>query len=307
LIVESVLASDPTAPSLSRDVILAAVNQIISNLGLTGYDPTDPATANYVAAAKADIFGTGIPTNAMRVAMALSTLLKAAEVAAGATDASAAVTAIALALSSPASPIDLSSISAIEALIIEARTRTTDMSVADSLEVASTAVASSVAAIASTTGSINDDAISATRKVAIILNAVDETTIVTVDLVAAIETVIVINLPPQANRVTITDINAGSVVVGDRLSGSYTYADTDDDAEGTSAYRWLLDGSPISGATSLDYVIVSGDLNKAISFEVSPIAATGTRAGSAVTSSTKTVLLPNCVLDESLLDSCLLQ
>jgi hypothetical protein len=306
LIVESILASDPTATRFSPDVILAAVNQIISNLGLTGYDPIDPATANYVAAAKADTAGTGISATAMRVAMALSTLLKAAEVAAGATDASAAVTAIALALSSPASPIDLSSISAIEALINEAGTLTTPP-VDAALVVASTAVAPSVAAIAGTTGSINVDAILATTAVAIILNTVDETSLVSVDLVAAVEDVIDINLPPQANSVTITDINAGSVVVGDRLRGSYTYADTDDDAEGTSAYRWLLDGSPISGATSLDYVIVSGDLNKAISFEVSPIAATGTLAGSAVTSSTKTVLLPNCVLDESLLDSCLLQ
>lgn len=62
LIVESALASNPTATSLSSDASLAAVSKIITSLGLTGYDPIDLATANYVAAAKADTAAVSIDT-----------------------------------------------------------------------------------------------------------------------------------------------------------------------------------------------------------------------------------------------------
>jgi hypothetical protein len=181
LIVESILVSDPTATSLSSDDILAAVNQIISNLGLTGYDPTDPATANYVAAAKADTAGTGISATAMRVAMALSTLLKVVEISAGPTDVSAAVIAVATAISESTTPIDLSSSSAIHKFMSVASGRDIIESVASALTIATNAVASTVAAIAGTTGSI-DGAIAATTAVSSLLNTADKAT----DLVTAL-------------------------------------------------------------------------------------------------------------------------
>jgi hypothetical protein len=301
LIVEAAIANG--ARSISATALETAIARIVANLGLGDYKPTDPATANYVAAAKADTTGTSTAAVAMRISLAISTLLKSVEVSAGPADASAAITAITLAISN--APVDLTSPTSITTMM-EAAASTLGSTVAAAVATATTAVASSVAAIAGTTGSI-DDAIAATTAVSTILNTADETTIATIDLLAAVETVI-INLPPQADSVTITDGNGDSVVVGDRLSGTYTYADTDGDAEGTSTYRWLLEGSPITGATSLEYVIVIGDLNKAISFEVSPIAATGTPSGSAVTSTTITVdKLANCILDESTLDYCLLQ
>jgi hypothetical protein len=73
-------------------------------------------------------------------------------------------------------------------------------------------------------------------------------------------------------------------VVGDSLSGSYTYADVDNDAEGISTFRWLRDGSPITGATGESYTLVAADSGASISFEVTPVAVTGTTTGAAVVS-----------------------
>jgi hypothetical protein len=180
LIVESALASNPTATSLSSDVILAAVESIITSLGLTGYDPIDPATANYIAAAKSDIVGTGVSAAVMRVAMAISTLLKGVEIAAGTTDAGAAVTAIAQAISGSPTTVDLSSSTAIESLISDA-SAIASTSVASALTVAGTAVASSVAIIINMTGSITG-AITVAEAIATILNSVDQTAITTSDI-----------------------------------------------------------------------------------------------------------------------------
>lgn len=63
------------------------------------------------------------------------------------------------------------------------------------------------------------------------------------------------NLPPTANSVSIVDDNTGSTVAGDRLTGSYTFADANGDAEGTSTYRWLRNGAVISGAQALTYTL----------------------------------------------------
>lgn len=86
---------------------------------------------------------------------------------------------------------------------------------------------------------------------------------------------------PQANDVTIQ----GTPLVGDTLTGSYTYSDADGDLEGASAYRWLRDGAAIDGATSLTYVLTDSDNGAMIIFEVTPIASTGApAAGTAVQS-----------------------
>lgn len=93
-----------------------------------------------------------------------------------------------------------------------------------------------------------------------------------------------VNSAPSASSVSITDDNADNAVVGDGLSGSYSYVDVDSDAEGTTTFRWLRGGSPISGATALTYTLVSADVATQVTFEVTPVAATGTTTGSAVTS-----------------------
>jgi len=92
------------------------------------------------------------------------------------------------------------------------------------------------------------------------------------------------NSAPIASNVGITDTNGGSVVVGDVLSGSYTYTDFDGDAEGTSTFRWLRGGSAITGATASSYTVVAADAGQTITFEVTPVAVTGASPGSAATS-----------------------
>jgi hypothetical protein len=92
------------------------------------------------------------------------------------------------------------------------------------------------------------------------------------------------NSAPTASNVSVNDDNAGLAVVGDNLSGSYSYADAESDAEGTSTFSWLRDGSAINGATAASYVLDAADVAAQITFEVTPVAATGTATGSAVTS-----------------------
>ena len=102
--------------------------------------------------------------------------------------------------------------------------------------------------------------------------------------------IVIENTAPVATNVTITDTNGGSVVVGDTLDGAYTYTDVDNDPEGTSTFRWLRGGTAIAGATSSSYTLVAADSGQAISFEVTPVAASGTTTGSPVVSSTLSVV-----------------
>jgi len=74
-------------------------------------------------------------------------------------------------------------------------------------------------------------------------------------------------------------------VVGDSLTGNYTYADADSDNQGATSFRWLRGGSAIGGATASTYTLVAADSGQSITFEVTPVALAGTTPGSAVTSS----------------------
>ena len=100
----------------------------------------------------------------------------------------------------------------------------------------------------------------------------------------------VLNFPPTAGGVSITDTNGGDAVLNDVLTGNYTYADVDGDAEGASALRWLRNGVVISGATATTYTLVAADIGTSIAFQVTPIAATGTIIGNTVTSNVITVI-----------------
>jgi hypothetical protein len=88
------------------------------------------------------------------------------------------------------------------------------------------------------------------------------------------------NSEPTASNVTIS----GTPQVGQVLTGNYTYSDANGDVEGTSTYRWLRDGAPISGATARSYTLVAADQEALIRFEVTPVAATGASPGAAVES-----------------------
>jgi large repetitive protein len=89
-----------------------------------------------------------------------------------------------------------------------------------------------------------------------------------------------VNLPPTASNVLIT----GTADIGQVLTGSYTYTDAENDPEGTSLFRWLRDGTPVAGATAETYTLVVADQGAMVSFEVTPVAQTGTSPGLAVVS-----------------------
>ena len=77
-------------------------------------------------------------------------------------------------------------------------------------------------------------------------------------------------------------INGGTAVVGDSLTGNYTFADVDGDAD-ASTFQWLRNGAVTIG-TSKTYTLDAADSGQIITFEVTPIAATGANPGSAVAS-----------------------
>ncbi|MCF6212654.1 MAG: Ig-like domain-containing protein, partial [Flavobacteriaceae bacterium] len=104
-------------------------------------------------------------------------------------------------------------------------------------------------------------------------------------------TVTAVNDVPVASNVTFS----GTVKVGQQLTGSYTYTDADNDTESGSTYKWYRsdDGSgtnkaAISGATATTYTLVTADVGKYISFEVTPN--DGTAFGTAVESALQVVL-----------------
>lgn len=98
------------------------------------------------------------------------------------------------------------------------------------------------------------------------------------------------NAAPTASAVSITDANGSTVVVGDTLSASYTYADAESNPEGTSTFIWLRDGTAISGATASSYPLVAADSGASITLSVTPIASAGTTTGTAVVSTGVTVV-----------------
>ncbi|MFH0843149.1 MAG: PKD-like domain-containing protein [Bacteroidota bacterium] len=90
-----------------------------------------------------------------------------------------------------------------------------------------------------------------------------------------------VNMQPNA---IVSDIT-GDFEVGKPLTGHYTYGDVDGDAEGVSTFRWLRSGIPITGATSITYLLTAEDETNKITFEVTPVALTGfPKTGSAATS-----------------------
>lgn len=88
---------------------------------------------------------------------------------------------------------------------------------------------------------------------------------------------------PSANAVSIS----GTAQVGQTLTGNYTYADANNDLEGATTFRWLRNGSTeIVGATANTYTLAAADVGNTITFEVTPVALTGTpTTGTSVASS----------------------
>lgn len=98
------------------------------------------------------------------------------------------------------------------------------------------------------------------------------------------------NLAPTATVQAITA--ATPTVVGSTLTGHYTYADNEADPEGVSTFRWLRNAVAIAGATAITYVLVEADVGTNITFEVTPVATTGTLTGTPVTSANFNIPIP---------------
>lgn len=92
------------------------------------------------------------------------------------------------------------------------------------------------------------------------------------------------NAAPTASSVAVS----GSTVVGQTLTGSYTYADAESNPEGTSTFQWYradnaagtTNKTTIASATASTYTLVAADAGKYISFAVVPKATAGTATGS---------------------------
>lgn len=86
---------------------------------------------------------------------------------------------------------------------------------------------------------------------------------------------------PTASAVAIS----GTAQVGQVLTGNYTYADANNDPQGTSTFRWLRSGTAIAGATAKTYTLVAADQGKTLTFEVTPVSTVVPTIGTPVTSS----------------------
>jgi len=93
-------------------------------------------------------------------------------------------------------------------------------------------------------------------------------------------TSVISNNAPVATNVNFT----GTLEVGQLLSGTYTYSDSDSDPELGTTFKWYrsddaLGANEIQVSTSQNYTLTGSDLNKFIRFGVTPIAQTGTTNG----------------------------
>ena len=93
--------------------------------------------------------------------------------------------------------------------------------------------------------------------------------------------VVVKPLPSASNALI-----SGYPAVGNTLTGTYTYTDGSSGTD-NSTYRWLRNGTdPISLATGTNYIPTADDINKTLTFEVTPVSSVGPpTTGSAITSS----------------------
>ena len=72
---------------------------------------------------------------------------------------------------------------------------------------------------------------------------------------------------------------SGCVQVGEILTGTYGYVDTDNDLEGGTTFQWYradVNAGAIEGATERTYRLTQDDLGATLQFEVTPKALTGT-------------------------------
>lgn len=170
LIVAIAVASGGDPANLTDEAIAAATATVVEKFDLGSYNPTDPATANYVETVADSEESQG----AMQLGLALTTLLKVIERATG-DDASTAISALATVIADTDGTIDLAEAGTVESLLAAAATEAGDETLTAALEDASDAAASIVQAIASAESV--GQAAAAAEAAAEVLN--DETTDIT--------------------------------------------------------------------------------------------------------------------------------
>ena len=155
---------------ITTDILGDYQSRISTALGITnGYSPLIPQAAHYFDPALSDSDGSSTEAGMMRQALAISTLLRGVEIAAGA-NAEAAVQAIARAFADAGDLVDLGTTAGVRSLLEDAVL--IDPSVSGELAIASDALAETVALIASTYGPVST-AFAATGSAADALNDAD--------------------------------------------------------------------------------------------------------------------------------------
>ncbi len=95
------------------------------------------------------------------------------------------------------------------------------------------------------------------------------------------------NAAPTATDVAVT----GTLGIGSKLTGVYTYSDAEGDPQGTSTYQWYvadnaagLNEAAIDGETELEYIVLESQFGKYFRFAVTPKATTGVMDGTEIKS-----------------------
>lgn len=87
---------------------------------------------------------------------------------------------------------------------------------------------------------------------------------------AATPASVTVNPLPSVSSVSIS----GTPAIGFTLTGSFAYTDGGGGAS-ISTFRWLRNGTPVSGEVLNTYLLTAADLNKTITFEVTPKTSVG--------------------------------
>ncbi len=110
---------------------------------------------------------------------------------------------------------------------------------------------------------------------------------------------VVMNTAPIAANPQIT----GTAALGQNLTGSYEYSDAENDEQGESTFVWYrsdnesgIGKTAILDAMEQTYTIQTADLGRYISFEVTPVALTGTTQGTAAESSLLLIPIPGVIV-----------
>lgn len=109
------------------------------------------------------------------------------------------------------------------------------------------------------------------------------------------------NVIPTCNSVPVitNPTVTGTLEEGEIVTASYTYTDSENDAEGTHTFQWYraddaldLNRIAIPGATDSNYTLTADDVSKYVQYTIIPTALTGTSPGAIDTSTYSALVSP---------------